>query len=83
MGMDAMSPSVMPEWDSLPDHLQLVVARHAMRRAAETIAGQAETLAGEIEAGSLTDHGGAEALRLLAAVVRLAAEEHPLPCGTA
>ena len=81
--MDVMSPSVLPEWDGLPDHLQLLLARQAMRRAAESIAGQAETLAGEIEAGSLADHGGAEALRLLAAVVRLAAEDHPVPCGTA
>lgn len=83
MGMDAMSPSMLSEWDALPEHLQLLVARQAMRRAAQTIAGQAETLAGEIEAGSLADHGGAEALRLLAAVVRLAAEDHPVPCGTA
>lgn len=81
--MDVMSPSVLPEWDRLPDHLQLLLARQAMRRAAESIAGQAETLAGEIEAGSLADHGGAEALRLLAAVVRLAAEDHPVSCGTA
>jgi len=41
-----------------------------MQRAAETIAKQAETLAGVMEAGELSDQGGPDALRLLAAVVR-------------
>ena len=77
--MDIMSP----DWDSLPDHLQLVLAQEAMRRAVETIAGQAETLAGEIDTGTLADRGGAEALRLLAAVVLLAARDELAPCGTA
>ena len=70
-------------WDGLPEELQLRLAREALRRAASTIAGQAETLAGEIEAGALTDRGGPEALRLLAAVVRLSARDNLVPCGTA
>ena len=72
-----------PDWDGLPDDLQLVLAREAMRRAAETIAGQAEALAGEIEVGGLADRGGPEALRLLAAVVRLSARDTLVPCGSA
>ena len=39
-------------------------------RAVDLIVGQAETLAHEIEFGSLPDRGGPEALRLLAAVAR-------------
>ena len=57
-------------WDSLPDDLQLELAAQALLRAAETIAGQAECLAAEIEDGALADGGGADALRLLAAVIR-------------
>ncbi len=72
-----------PDWNGLPDDLQLALAREAMRRAAETIAGQAEALAGEIEIGGLADRGGPEALRLLAAVVRLSARDAPVPRGTA
>ncbi len=71
------------DWDRLPDALQLTLADAALRRAARSIAGQAESLAGEIEDGVLPDRGGAEALRLLAAVVRLAAREGLVPCGTA
>jgi hypothetical protein len=72
-----------PDWDGLPDDLPLVLARAAMRRAAETIAGQAEALAGEIEIGGLADRGGPEARRLLAAVVRLSARDTLVPCGSA
>ncbi len=57
-------------WDTLPDDLQLDLAGQALLRAAEIIAGQAECLAGEMEAGTLIDQGGPDALRLLAAVVR-------------
>ncbi len=60
------------DWSALSDESQLALSREALRRAAETFAGQAEVLAGEIDGGSLTDRGGAEALRLLAAVVRVA-----------
>jgi hypothetical protein len=82
--MDAMSPAWNEtDWDRLPASLQLHLADAAMRRAASSIAGQAESLAGEIEDGALPDRGGAEALRLLAAVLRLAARDTLAPCGTA
>lgn len=42
-----------------------------LRCAAERIAGQAEILASEMESGVIADRGGPDALRLLAAVVRL------------
>jgi hypothetical protein len=41
-----------------------------LRRATSCIAVQAESLAAQIEAGWLADRGGADALRLLAALVR-------------
>jgi hypothetical protein len=63
---------MLRDWNEIPDELQLMLTRAALSRAAETIAGQAETLAEEIESGAITDQGGAEALRLLAAVVRFA-----------
>jgi hypothetical protein len=63
------------DWNILSDDLQLILSREALRRAGEIIAGQAEMLAGEMEAGSLLDRGGADALRLLAGVVRLTAME--------
>jgi len=58
------------DWASLADDLQLELARQALLRAAEIIAGQAECLAREIEDGALADEGGPDALRLLAAVIR-------------
>ncbi|MDE2007111.1 MAG: hypothetical protein KGI51_11130 [Rhodospirillales bacterium] len=58
------------DWNALPDRLQLALTRAALSRAADTIAGQAEALAKEMEAGRLADRGGPDALRLLAAVVR-------------
>ncbi len=63
------------DWNFLSDELQLVLSQEALRRAGEIIAGQAEMLAGEIEHGFLIDCGGAEALRLLAGVVRVTAME--------
>jgi hypothetical protein len=72
-----------PDWNSLSEDLQLILAREAMRRAVETIAGQAEVLAGEIESGGISDRGGPEALRLLAAVVRLSARDPKAAGGTA
>ncbi|WP_237216910.1 hypothetical protein [Falsiroseomonas oryziterrae] len=57
-------------WQTLPEATQLVLSREAMRRAAETLAEHALLLAEEIDRGTLTDRGGAEALRLFAAVVR-------------
>jgi len=61
---------MLPDWNTLSDDLQLALSREALRRAAETIAGHAEVLAGEMETGGLSDQGGPDALRLLAAVVR-------------
>ncbi len=57
-------------WNTLPEELQLVLSREALRRAAETLAEHAELLAEEMERGTLNDRGGPEALRLFAAVVR-------------
>jgi hypothetical protein len=62
-------------WDRLTEPLQLMVASAALRRAAASIAFQAETLAREMESGGLEDRGGPDALRLLAAVVRVTSED--------
>lgn len=62
---------MLTDWSTLSDEMQLALSREALCHAAETFAGQAELLAGEIDEGSLADRGGAEALRLLAAVVRV------------
>jgi hypothetical protein len=64
------------DWHTLSNETQLTLAREALYRAARTIASQAEVLADEIENGALNDPGGADALRLLAAVVR-SAEHDP------
>jgi hypothetical protein len=70
---------MLRDWHVLSDHAQLTLSRQAMRRAAETIAEQAELLAQEIELGTLDDRGGPEALRLLAAVVRVGGEGEATP----
>lgn len=57
-------------WHTLPEALQLVLAQESMRRAAATLAEQAELLAHEMDAGTLVDHGGPDALRLFAAIIR-------------
>jgi hypothetical protein len=62
--------AVSADWNALSDDLQLLLSREAMRRASDTIATQAEMLAGEMEAGGLCDRGGPDALRLFAAVLR-------------
>lgn len=66
---------MLTDWSMLSDEMQLALSREALRHAAETIAGQAELLAGEFDEGGLTDRGGADALRLLAAVVRVTGQE--------
>lgn len=71
------------EWNMLSDEQQLLLAREALRRAAETIAGQAEVLAAEMEEGGLLDRGGPDALRLLASVVRINGLDALLPAGHA
>ena len=58
------------DWSLLSEDLQLTLSREALRRAAETLADHAEILAREMEAGTLLDQGGPDALRLFAAVVR-------------
>ena len=70
------------DWNNLPDELQLTLAREALVRAADSVASQAEVLANEIECGNLADHGGADALRLFAAVVR-AGGQHERTAGRA
>jgi hypothetical protein len=62
-------------WNTLPEELQLVLSREALRRAAETLAEHAEMLAEEMDRGTLTDRGGPDALRLFAAVVRATNED--------
>lgn len=57
-------------WHSLPEALQLVLAQESMRRAAATLADQAELLAEEMDVGTLVDHGGPDALRLFASIIR-------------
>jgi hypothetical protein len=61
---------MLVDWNLLSDDLQLILSREALRRAVETVAGQAEILAEEMEGGLLNDLGGPEALRLLAALAR-------------
>ena len=60
----------LPHWHTVPDDLQLVLARAALDCAATTLAEHAELLALEMEAGTLADRGGPDALRLFANVVR-------------
>ncbi len=74
---------MLADWNVLSDELQLVLSREALRRAAAIIADQAEGLAEEMAAGALRDRGGADALRLLASVVRINGAETSGPCGRA
>ncbi|MGG5823994.1 hypothetical protein [Falsiroseomonas sp. HW251] len=70
-------------WNTLPEDLQLILSREALRRAAETLAEHAELLAEEMDRGTLTDRGGPDALRLFAAVVRATNEDNFGPVGHA
>jgi hypothetical protein len=70
-------------WNTLPEELQLVLSREALRRAAETLAEHAELLAEEMERGTLADRGGPDALRLFAAVVRATNDDAFGPVGHA
>ncbi len=79
----ARGKPVLTDWNLLTDETQLALSREALRRAAETIAGQAEVLADEFDLGALVDHGGADALRLLAAVMRVTGQESFGPAGHA
>ena len=71
------------EWNCLSDEQQLALSRQALLHAAAAIATQAEVLAEEIEQGSLSDRGGAEALRLFAEVVRVGGQDMLAPAGRA
>ncbi|MBS0559307.1 MAG: hypothetical protein JSR21_04560 [Proteobacteria bacterium] len=55
----------------MPEALQLALSRAALRRAAASIAAQADTLADEMASGGLADRGGPDALRLFASVIRV------------
>jgi hypothetical protein len=70
-------------WTTLPEELQLVLSREALRRAAETLAEHAELLAEEMDRGTLSDRGGPDALRLFAAVVRATNDDAFGPVGHA
>jgi Mor family transcriptional regulator len=70
-------------WNTLPDEMQLVLSKEALRRAAETLAEHAELLAEEMDRGTLSDRGGPDALRLFAAVVRATNEDAFGPVGHA
>ncbi|MCW3473316.1 hypothetical protein [Limobrevibacterium gyesilva] len=74
---------MLRDWNMLSEEMQLALSHAALRRAAETIAGQAELLAGEMESGGLADRGGPEALRLLANVVRATDRKEFEPAGHA
>ena len=74
---------MLAAWNELSDELQVALLREALFRAAARIAEQAEVLADEMECGDLADHGGPEALRLFAAVVRAADGEQLVPQGLA
>lgn len=74
---------MMSEWNTLPETLQLHLAQQAFHQAAETIAGQADVLAQEFDDGTLADRGGAEALRLMAAIVRAIGPGSGMPSGMA
>jgi hypothetical protein len=68
---------MLSDWNLLSDDVQLALSRQALRRAAELIAGQADTLAEQIDAGIIADRGGPEALRLLASLLRTLDEPEP------
>jgi hypothetical protein len=76
-------PMRTADWHALSDDARLLLSREAVRAAAATIAAQAELLAEEIEAGLLSDPGGAHALRLLAATMRATGKEPAGPAGHA
>ena len=74
---------MLSDWHRLPEDSQITLAREALLRAAEIIAGHAEILAQEMETGGLEDHGGPDALRLLAAVIRMTSQDNHVPAGRA
>jgi hypothetical protein len=69
------------ETASLSEEASLALSRNALRQAAWSIAERAELLALEMEEGRVADLGGAEALRLFAAVVRMLTDDVLVPAG--
>ncbi len=78
-----MIPCMESEWKALSDVTQLALAQQALSRAAATLAVHAEVLADEFECGALADRGGADALRLFAAIVRINSNEELSVAGSA
>ncbi len=74
---------MITDWNQLSDEAQIALSRAALHRAVAAIAAQAEVLADEMEYGELADHGGADALRLFAAVVRINDAPDLVPAGHA
>lgn len=73
----------MTEWNLLPAPLQLHLAQQALRQACDTFVRQAEFLADEMDEGELSDLGGADALRLLATIIRSTSTVSTTVCGHA
>lgn len=75
---------MLSDWNCLTEETQLLLSREALRRAVATFGVQAEILADQIESGLLPDRGGPEALRLIAAITRVADDCLNFDCaGTA
>lgn len=74
---------MLADWNVLSEDVQLFVSREALCRAREIVASQVETLAQEIEAGTLSDRGGPDALRLLVALVGVAGQGGAMLAGAA
>lgn len=73
----------MSDWDTLSEAKQLQLAQAALREASNNIAAYADALALEIESGFMADHGGHEALRLFADLVRTVHAAEPEGVGHA
>ena len=71
------------DWHMLSDETQLTLTRAALVQAVQSVAGQAEFLALEMESGSLADRGGPDALRLFAAVLRASQDTEMIAQGSA
>ena len=71
------------EWQTMPEPLQTALAQQALRRAALIIAEQAELFAVQFAAGTLTDRGASDALRLFSALLRETTIETLSPVGSA
>ncbi len=70
-------------WQTMPEALQTALAQQALRQAALIVAEQAELFAVQFTAGTLTDRGAADGLRLFAALLRETTLETLPPMGSA